>query len=40
LISPVVYPSYAKFATNDTPVAQGDRKIQAAAEILGTSTEI
>jgi len=40
LISPVVYPSYSKFATNDTPVAQGDRKIQAAAEILGTSTEI
>lgn len=38
-ICPVVYPSYAKFAINDTPVAQGDRKIQAAAEILGTSTE-
>lgn len=40
LISPVVYPSYPKFAMNDTPVAQGDRKIQAAAEILGTSTDI
>lgn len=39
LICPVVYPSFAKFAINDSPVSQGDRKIQAAAEILGTSTE-
>ena len=39
LIQPVVYPSYAKFAINDNPVEQGNRKIAAAAEILGTNAD-
>ncbi len=37
LLQPVVYPSHAKFAVNDNPVEQSNRKIAAAAEILGTS---
>lgn len=37
LLQPVVYPSYAKFAINDNPVEQGNRKISAAAHILGAS---
>lgn len=35
LIQPVVYPAYAKFATNDSVTVQAQRKITAAAEILG-----
>jgi hypothetical protein len=35
LIQPVVYPAYAKFATNDSVTVQAQRKIAAAAEILG-----
>jgi hypothetical protein len=37
LLIPVSYPSYAKFAINDNPVEQSNRKISAAADILGTS---
>lgn len=39
LLQPVVYPSYAKFAVNDNPVEQGNRKIAAAADILGTQAD-
>lgn len=37
LLIPVFYPSHAKFAINDNPVEQSNRKISAAADILGTS---
>ena len=35
LLQPVVYPSHAKFAVNDNPIEQNNRKISAAANILG-----
>lgn len=39
LLIPVVYPANPKFAINDNPVRQGERKIAAAADILGTAAE-
>ena len=39
MIQPVVYPAYPKFAVSDNPVDQGNRKIAAAAEILGTQAD-
>ena len=38
LLQPVVYPSHAKFAINDNPVEQSNRKISAASDILGVSS--
>lgn len=39
LLVPVVYPAQPKFAINDSPVRQSERKIAAAADILGTAAE-
>ena len=39
LLQPVAYPSYPKFAVSDSPVEQNNRKIAAAAEILGTDAD-
>lgn len=36
IIQPIVYPAYPKFALSDTAVNQTQRKIAAAADILGT----
>lgn len=36
IIQPIVYPAYPKFAMSDTAVNQTQRKIAAAADILGT----
>jgi len=36
VIQPIVYPAYPKFALSDTAVNQTQRKIAAAADILGT----
>lgn len=36
VIQPIVYPAYPKFAMSDTAVNQMQRKIAAAADILGT----
>ena len=38
VIQPIIYPSYLKFALNDSETAKTARKIQAAADILGTGT--
>lgn len=37
LLVPVVYPANPKFAVNDSPVKQSERKISAASDILGTA---
>ena len=39
LIKPVSYPAYPKFAVGDNPVEQSNRKIAAAADILGTNAD-
>lgn len=38
VIQPIIYPGYAKFAVNDTETDKTRRKIEAAADILGTVT--
>jgi len=38
VIQPVIFPGYAKFAINDTETDKTRRKIEAAADILGTVT--
>jgi hypothetical protein len=38
VIQPIIYPAYAKFAVNDTEIDKTTRKIEAAADILGTGT--
>lgn len=38
VIQPVIFPGYAKFAVNDTETDKTRRKIEAAADILGTAT--
>lgn len=38
VIQPIIYPAYAKFAVNDTETDKTRRKIEAAADILGTAT--
>lgn len=38
VIQPIAYPVYAKFAINDSETVKTRRKIEAAADILGTST--
>ena len=38
VIQPIIYPGYAKFAVNDTETDKTRRKIEAAADILGTAT--
>lgn len=38
VIQPIAYPVYAKFAINDSETLKTRRKIEAAADILGTST--
>jgi len=38
VIQPIIYPAYAKFALNDTETDKTRRKIEAAADILGTVT--
>lgn len=38
VIQPIIYPSSAKFAVNDTETDKTRRKIEAAADILGTVT--
>jgi hypothetical protein len=38
VIQPVIYPAYVKFAVNDTETDKTRRKIEAAADILGTVT--
>lgn len=38
VIQPIVYPAYAKFAINDSETDKTRRKIEAAADILGTAT--
>jgi len=40
IIQPIVYPAYPKFALSDTAVNQTQRKIAAAADILGTVVTI
>jgi hypothetical protein len=37
IIKPITFPSYSKFAINDNEVDRTKRKIEAAAEILGSS---
>jgi hypothetical protein len=39
VIVPIVYPAYPKYALHDSPTDQLDRKIKAAADILGTETK-
>lgn len=38
VIQPIIYPAYAKFAVSDTETDKTRRKIEAAADILGTAT--
>ena len=38
IVQPVIFPGYAKFAVSDTETDKTRRKIEAAADILGTAT--